>query len=73
MAAVEAVASAGDFPPIREVWNGINETWGVLRRGGPVKRPRKLERAQVGWPRPLRELKDLLYEAYLDSGCAESG
>ncbi|MFF0341640.1 hypothetical protein [Kribbella sp. NPDC004875] len=35
------------------------------RRGGPVKRPRKLERAQVGWPRPLRELKDLLYEVYL--------
>ncbi|GAB3002701.1 hypothetical protein GCM10023080_080480 [Streptomyces pseudoechinosporeus] len=33
--------------------------------GGPAKRPRKLKRAQVGWPRPLRELKDLLYEAYL--------
>ncbi|UED83281.1 hypothetical protein [Streptomyces profundus] len=32
--------------------------------GGPA-RPRQLKRAQVGWPRPLRELKDLLYEAYL--------
>ncbi|MGX4690730.1 hypothetical protein [Streptomyces sp. JNUCC 63] len=29
------------------------------------KRPRVLERARVGWPRALRELKDLLYEVYL--------
>ncbi|MGW0631777.1 hypothetical protein, partial [Streptomyces sp. NPDC002758] len=32
------------------------------------KRPRMLERARVGWPRPLRELKDLLYEVYLAAG-----
>ncbi|MEE1943289.1 hypothetical protein V1L54_28450, partial [Streptomyces sp. TRM 70361] len=30
-----------------------------------AKRPRVLERARVGWPRSLRELKDLLYEVYL--------
>lgn len=34
------------------------------RMGGPAKRPRMLERASVGWPPPLRELKDLLYRAY---------
>lgn len=33
--------------------------------GGPAKRPRALERARVGWPRALQELKDLLYEVYL--------
>ncbi|MFH8371438.1 hypothetical protein, partial [Streptomyces sp. NPDC018031] len=33
-----------------------------------AKRPRVLERARVGWPRPLRELKDLLYEVYLAAG-----
>ncbi|MFE7236382.1 hypothetical protein ACFVAF_38445 [Streptomyces sp. NPDC057596] len=32
------------------------------------KRPRVLERARVGWPRALRELKDLLYEVYLAAG-----
>ncbi|MFD3722260.1 hypothetical protein [Streptomyces sp. NPDC058674] len=36
--------------------------------GGSVKRPRPLERARVGWPRPLQELKDLLYEVYLAAG-----
>ncbi|MFJ4513060.1 hypothetical protein [Streptomyces sp. NPDC088816] len=38
--------------------------------GGQVsrKRPRVLERARVGWPRALRELKDLLYEVYLAAG-----
>ncbi|MFF3202296.1 hypothetical protein [Streptomyces sp. NPDC002962] len=38
--------------------------------GGPArqKRPRALERARVGWPRALRELKDLLYEVYLAAG-----
>lgn len=36
--------------------------------GGPAKRPRALERASVGWPRALRELKDLLYEVYLAAG-----
>ncbi|MGW2610151.1 hypothetical protein ACWC4A_38115 [Streptomyces mirabilis] len=36
--------------------------------GGSVKRPRALERARVGWPRPLQELKDLLYEVYLAAG-----
>jgi hypothetical protein len=36
--------------------------------GGPARRPRTLERARVGWPRPLRELKDLLYEVYLAAG-----
>lgn len=30
--------------------------------------PRVVERARVGWPRALRELKDLLYEAYLAAG-----
>ncbi|MGW0583051.1 hypothetical protein ACWD25_45670, partial [Streptomyces sp. NPDC002920] len=34
----------------------------------PASRPRMLKRAQVGWPRPLRELKDLLYEVYLAAG-----
>lgn len=40
------------------------------RGGGSAgpKRPRALERACVGWPRPLGELKDLLYEAYLAAG-----
>ncbi|POX43933.1 hypothetical protein C3489_37340 [Streptomyces sp. Ru71] len=39
------------------------------RAGKPDgKRPRVLERARVGWPPPLRELKDLLYEAYLAAG-----
>jgi hypothetical protein len=32
------------------------------------KRPRVLGRAQVGWPRALQQLKDLLYEAYLAAG-----
>ncbi|MCX4761901.1 hypothetical protein OG562_13135 [Streptomyces sp. NBC_01275] len=36
--------------------------------GGPVKRPRTVERARVGWPRSLSKLKDLLYEAYLVAG-----
>ncbi|UOB07651.1 hypothetical protein MQE23_00460 [Streptomyces sp. HP-A2021] len=36
--------------------------------GGPVKRPRRLERARVA-PGPLRELKDLLYGAYVAAGC----
>lgn len=36
--------------------------------GGPAKRPRALERAGVGWPRALQELKDLLYEVYLAAG-----
>ncbi|MGV9249600.1 hypothetical protein [Streptomyces sp. NPDC003710] len=36
--------------------------------GGAAKRPRMLERARVGWPRSLRSLKDLLYEAYLEAG-----
>ncbi|MFI9255789.1 hypothetical protein [Streptomyces sp. NPDC053069] len=36
--------------------------------GGPVKRPRALERARVGWPSSLQELKDLLYEVYLAAG-----
>ncbi|MFB6564070.1 hypothetical protein ACFCYH_35170 [Streptomyces sp. NPDC056400] len=36
--------------------------------GGPAKRPRPLERASIGWPRALRELKDLLYEVYLAAG-----
>ncbi|MFE2286372.1 hypothetical protein ACFXDJ_19670 [Streptomyces sp. NPDC059443] len=36
--------------------------------GGPAKRPRALERASAGWPRALRELKDLLYEVYLAAG-----
>lgn len=35
---------------------------------GPTRRPRTLARAQVGWPPALRELKDLLYEAYLAAG-----
>ncbi|MFF6815172.1 hypothetical protein ACFZAG_35600 [Streptomyces sp. NPDC012403] len=33
-----------------------------------ARRPRVMERARVGWPRPLRELKDLLYEVYLAAG-----
>ncbi|MFF2999498.1 hypothetical protein ACFVTC_33870 [Streptomyces sp. NPDC057950] len=32
------------------------------------KRQRPLKRARVGWPRALRELKDLLYEVYLAAG-----
>ncbi|MFF9819796.1 hypothetical protein [Streptomyces sp. NPDC014006] len=32
------------------------------------KRSRALEQARVGWPRALRELKDLLYEVYLAAG-----
>ncbi|MGW4231153.1 hypothetical protein ACWEF9_17960 [Streptomyces sp. NPDC004980] len=36
--------------------------------GGPARRPRVLARARVGWPRPLRELKDLVYEVYLAAG-----
>lgn len=36
--------------------------------GVPVRRPRMLEPARVGWPRPLRDLKDLLYEVYLAAG-----
>lgn len=35
---------------------------------GSVSRPRALGRARVGWPSPLRELKDLLYRAYLEAG-----
>ncbi|MEU9476535.1 hypothetical protein [Streptomyces sp. NPDC048191] len=38
------------------------------RGDGQARRPRTLERARVGWPRALRELKDLLYEAYLAAG-----
>ncbi|MFB9536243.1 hypothetical protein [Streptomyces violaceus] len=34
----------------------------------PRKRSRPLERARVGWPRALRELKDLLYEVYVAAG-----
>ncbi|MEU8936093.1 hypothetical protein AB0D30_40175 [Streptomyces sp. NPDC048409] len=40
-------------------------------RPGPEegrKRQRQLTRARVGWPRALRELKDLLYEVYLAAG-----
>ncbi|GGY33099.1 hypothetical protein [Streptomyces djakartensis] len=39
-------------------------------KGSPAgqKRPRVLGRARVGWPRALRELKDLLYEVYLAAG-----
>ncbi|MEU5417385.1 hypothetical protein [Streptomyces clavifer] len=38
------------------------------KEGGPARRPRVLARARVGWPRPLRELKDLVYEVYLAAG-----
>ncbi|WP_338675843.1 hypothetical protein V1460_24945 [Streptomyces sp. SCSIO 30461] len=41
--------------------------------GGPTRRPRRLERARVKWPRPLRELKDLLYEAYLAANTPSLG
>ncbi|MFH9829082.1 tetratricopeptide repeat protein [Streptomyces bobili] len=41
-------------------------------RGDPVRRPRKLQRARVG-PGPLRELKDLLYQAYLAAGSPSLG
>ncbi|MDQ1052061.1 hypothetical protein [Streptomyces sp. V4I2] len=33
-----------------------------------LPRPRLLTRARVGWPPALRELKDLLYEVYLEAG-----
>ncbi|WP_330342618.1 hypothetical protein [Streptomyces sp. NBC_00557] len=33
-----------------------------------ARRPRVLSRPRVGWPPALRELKDLLYEAYLEAG-----
>ncbi|WP_331745769.1 hypothetical protein [Streptomyces virginiae] len=39
----------------------------MSRDTGAVRRPRMLERAQVGWPPALRELKDLLYEVYLEA------
>ncbi|MET8481817.1 hypothetical protein ABZV68_32275, partial [Streptomyces clavifer] len=38
------------------------------KEGGPARRKRVLARARVGWPRPLRELKDLVYEVYLAAG-----
>ncbi|WLQ69360.1 hypothetical protein [Streptomyces glycanivorans] len=38
------------------------------KEGGPARRPRVLARARVGWPRPLRELKDLVYKVYLAAG-----
>ncbi|MFJ1772423.1 hypothetical protein ACIOFQ_19690 [[Kitasatospora] papulosa] len=38
------------------------------KEGGPARRPRVLARARVGWPRPLRELKNLVYEVYLAAG-----
>ncbi|MEY9947419.1 tetratricopeptide (TPR) repeat protein [Kitasatospora sp. GAS1066B] len=41
-----------------------NEAMSSDERGGSVKRPRLLQRAQVR-PGPLRDLKDLLYKAYL--------
>ncbi|MFF8177757.1 hypothetical protein [Streptomyces chartreusis] len=40
-------------------------------RSGPKespKRQRPLKRPRVGWPRPLRTLKDQLYEVYLAAG-----
>jgi hypothetical protein len=39
---------------------------GDKRAAGTARR--HLERARVGWPSTLRELKDLLYEAYLAAG-----
>ncbi|MFF0143294.1 hypothetical protein ACFYRN_43720 [Streptomyces sp. NPDC005227] len=38
----------------------------VVRAG--VRRPRVLARAAVGWPPALRELKELLYQVYLEGG-----
>ncbi|MFE2823391.1 hypothetical protein ACFXGZ_09740, partial [Streptomyces sp. NPDC059271] len=40
----------------------------MSRDAGEARRPRSVKRAWVGWPRPLQELKDLLYEVYLAAG-----
>ncbi|MEU9397651.1 hypothetical protein AB0D86_47750, partial [Streptomyces sp. NPDC048324] len=41
---------------------------GQPQEGEGARRPRLLQRARVGWPPALRELKDLLFEMYLAAG-----
>lgn len=65
----QAVNESGNFRCSRHAVVGAGRRWcDEWRYGGgrvSVKRPRVLGRARVGWPRALRELKELLYEVYL--------